>query len=787
MDVAVGTTHVPVSRRGLITRVLSFLLLLILTMSAWGASTSWALEDREPLHWSGDKTVWDRKANIVRLTGNAAVHQYGETLTADYIELDLNERILDARGNCVYIAAEAVIYGEEMHFNLDTRTGTIVGGRVSSDRFTLTGERINKLSEDRFQTHRGEYTTCWDCPHSWSLRGEDVDLEFGGYAYMSNVTAKIKDAPALWVPYLIVPLKTERQTGFLFPRLRSGGPGFRIVLPFFWAISRSVDMTIGLGEYGGQGRRFEWEGRYRLSERSGGTAQFFYVRDRSFEGGSNRWAVDVSQSQELPWGVEQKLRLLEVSDNLYPASMRDVPGYGEAFISSDLIFAHSTNQVSSYVAARRFRNLLNVESAIDFDRDTVQVLPTTAITTNDKFLLPNLAAGLTLGATNFTRPSGAFDETGLCVGETPLADHPGAPCRVLREATRVTVTPSLYTTFRPWDVLAVVPSLQYRGYFYNFRNEAPNLSRGYLLFQTDVAAQLERVFETENPNVPRVKHFFRPLLTYSLIPTYTLVEDESHPFTKQMNFARENEFTGFNFDSNDIVPLDASRTYSNYFTPLGHSLSYGFSTQLVRRLGALDRPGPSYHRTVELQAGQSLNFRSLQEGGDRKPLSRLFAALRGNYEKFEIAGDYYYIPYLPITDTQKRHIFSGTLRYVHERAIHQQVLAFERSVSIGYGYNRVNSQAISLRAAATYSISDYIRPSASIVTNNVTGELLEWGGGLTFQSPSRCWKFDVVANRYRCGEQGLCSDVGVDFSLNLTGNGFGTLGDFATSALTSGP
>ena len=333
-----GATDVPVSK-GLILKLLLILL--------WVPSVQ-LTADEKPLHYSADRQVWNRRENKIELFSNAKVKQPGESLTADYMILDLTSRTIDARGNCVYTAADTVIRGEEMKFNLDSRTGTIMKGRVSNERFSLAGERINKLGSQRFQTHWGEYSTCRDCPQSWTLTAEDVDMQIDGYAYMSNVIAKIKDAPFAWLPYLIVPMKTRRQTGFLFPIFGASDlNGIQFVQPFFWAINRSSDMTFGFGNYSKKGRRLEWESRYALSGRSFGKSNFYYLRDRtesldpfgnSTERTPHRWALDIVQAQELPFGIEQKLRVLEMSDNQYPIFIGDIPGRGENAVSSDLIF-----------------------------------------------------------------------------------------------------------------------------------------------------------------------------------------------------------------------------------------------------------------------------------------------------------------------------------------------------------------------------------------------------------------------------------------------------------------
>src|SRR4051812_26483720 len=103
MDVASGATDVPIPRinlKPLLKKatfrfwILASLCFLFLYFSPRSSN---ALIEGMPIHFSGDKQIWDRRTNQVELFGNAAVSQPGETLTADYIHMDLNARTLDAR------------------------------------------------------------------------------------------------------------------------------------------------------------------------------------------------------------------------------------------------------------------------------------------------------------------------------------------------------------------------------------------------------------------------------------------------------------------------------------------------------------------------------------------------------------------------------------------------------------------------------------------------------------------------------------------------------------------
>ena len=796
MDVAFGTTYVPFPRRGLKSRLICTLGSLLLLIGLMTASPAHALmKQSQPMHWSAKKQLWDRKTNLVELLGDAVLHQQGEVLTADYMLLDLTKRTIFAKGNCVYIASGTIMYGREMHFNLDDRTGVINGGRISTDSFSLTGERLIKLGEGRFETHDGEYSTCKDCPQSWSFAGQDVDLEIGGYAYMRNVVGEINDAPLAWFPYLIVPLKTKRQTGLLFPRFRlSGADGFVFVQPFFWAISRSLDMTIAAGDYGSRGERLELEGRY-AETKGNGSFNYFYQKDISYAFTNQRYAIIANQDQELPWGIHEKFRYQDVSDSQYPIDFQsDIKGRGEPVLPSDLIFSREAPTISAYVAARRFRNLLGTDP-VAFDSNTVQALPTAAVTTNDKQIIEplSLIGGLTLGVTNFTRSGSTVDNDIFTA--PPVDGQPRPGVDPIRKATRFSFTPKLYTTVRPWDVFAIVPSLQYRGYYYNFHNEKgyPNLARGYLLFQTDFTTQIERIFDTTNPDIPRTKHLLRPILTYSWIPYVNEPGiGEGNPFLQQIQYAQNQGFSGYNFDDNDIVPIDTSRSYNNYFVPLGNSLSYGFSSQYILRHGNVDQQSPNYQRMVDFSAGQTINFREFRASvPSPQPFSRFFASLALDFGNITSSTQYFYYPYAPAGPPNNRNVYSTSLSYVLERSTHQRILQYDRSFGLSYAYNRVGSQTNNLGASFNYSLNDYILPSASLSYKLPTGDpsnsaspgapaqILSEAFGLQFQSPSQCWKLALSLSR-----SVDLPDIhfGLDFSLNLTGSGFGGVSDVTSKA-----
>lgn len=791
MDVATGAPNLQIPKLGWIAvRRRTFAAALALA-AALTAPARAVLAD--PLHFFADKQVWDRKANRVDLIGHAVVSQEGETVMADRILLDQKNRTLDATGACTYVTADTVVQGDEIQLNIDTRTGSITRGRVSSDSFTLSGERINKLSGNRYQTHWGEYTTCRDCPQSWSLVAQDVDLEFEGYVVLKNVVTKIKDAPAMWLPILALPVKTKRQSGFLAPTSLSFSAlnGVTAVIPFYWATSKSTDMTFAAGGYSSKGERFTWEGRYRLTSSSDGQANVYYLRDVTFPDFPYRWAVDVRQTQKLPWGLVEKLRVQEIGDNLYPYFVGDVGSVSEPTLGTVLSLSYSSNLVSGYVTGKRIRSLVNtnpdpVKQRMEFDPRTVQVLPGAEINISDFFPFGGpLGLALNLGATNFTRPLNAFDydDSSIPFGTQPSgvgpAFRPGTD--PIRKAIRFSANPTAYLPIRPLGLFSLVPSVELRSLYYTFPQTQPyvqDLARSYLLFRTDFSAQAERIYEFDDPEIPRAKHLIRPVVSYSLIPW--VMEDSNHPFLQQFNARATTPGykTGYNFDNQDIVPIDANSNNLNYYIPLGHSLTYGLSTQWIRKRYAVDGTGSgSYQTAWEITSGQAINFRDPSQ-----PFTRLFTNWSFGYDKIGFSGSHLYYPYI----SAPKNAVSASVSWLWERGIHQRILAFERSFSLGYTYNRIlctnpdydpECGTSNISAGVKFSLSDYILPSASISYGLLTLKPFSYSVGLIYQSLSQCYRISGAVS-FQSGRPGL--DVKVNFDLNLDGSGFGGLSAVAS-------
>jgi LPS-assembly protein len=756
-----------------------FLILAVLGAPAAPAAS------REALHWSGKKQVWDRKSGLIQLAGSAQLVQQGQVLTADEMVIDLQGRTVEARGHCLFLSRDLIMQGESMRFHLDTHNGTIQGGRISTEGFTMVGERISRLGAGRFQATRAEYTTCKDCPQSWSVFGDQVDLTFGEYARIWGVRGEVADVPITWFPYVIFPLKTERQSGLLVPRFGvSGADGLVFVQPFFWAINRSADMTLGVGTYSRRGFRAELEGRYQYSAQSVAHGNFFFQRDetyfpvrRSFVSGAtqllapepSRFALNLEQRHQLTEQWDEKLVIHEARDTDYPSQIGDIPGRTDSVLGSSLALTRNTPQSSVVLSAQRYRNRLGPDPMV-FDSSVVQTVPSFVMTTNERPWGYGFNGGITFGLSRFTRGDGTFDPDILGGGVSPVlsggAPRPGID--PIRKATRLTLIPRVYSSVPLVDGVSIVPSAEYRASYYDFANDSGvgALRRGYLLTQLDLSAQWERIYQA------RYKHFLRPRLNYSFIPS--VQESLGHPFVQQMAYAQGQGFSGYNFDNYDIIPRDTARSYNNYFLPLGNALTVGLTSQLIRKNG----PGGSYSRLLELTAGQTVNFREYRlPESSRQPFSRFSSALLLGLDQFTSSLSYFYYPYARMDGSSNRNKISAQVAWSWQRGVRQRVFEFERSVTLGYQYDRLDgiNRIKNLNGTLRFSLTDSILPYFGLDYHLRTeaqdpSKLQRANAGVTFQSLSQCWKASMNFSR-TLERPGTSFDF--NLALNLAGEGFG--------------
>src|SRR5207248_8663026 len=138
---------------------------------------------------------------------------------------------------------------------------------------------------------------------SWSIAGDRTDIKLQGAGVVHSMTFRLNDFPDLYLPAMPFPANTERQSGFLIPRLGySNRRGFQYEQPFFWAINKSSDATVAVDLETAARVGVIGEYRYALSRTAHGAFSAAYFNEairENTEGtrGPGNQPVDVPENR----------------------------------------------------------------------------------------------------------------------------------------------------------------------------------------------------------------------------------------------------------------------------------------------------------------------------------------------------------------------------------------------------------------------------------------------------------------------------------------------------------
>ncbi|MDO9183454.1 MAG: hypothetical protein Q7U04_13650, partial [Bacteriovorax sp.] len=216
-----------------------------------------------------DKAFRKSSENEFEAVGNVVITHLKNSIYGEKAKINFTTGDAEIIGNVRYIAPEMTLYGTKLKYNFITRQIDLDNARVLSENFVVTGKKILQNSPEVIYAEEAEYTTCRDCPESWSVFGKNVTIELGNYVKIKHAYVKINGVVAMYFPYIVFPIKQKRESGLLFPLIGySAKEGFRYQQPFFWAISDNKDMTLTPSTFGNRGLGGEFQYRQNFKEKT---------------------------------------------------------------------------------------------------------------------------------------------------------------------------------------------------------------------------------------------------------------------------------------------------------------------------------------------------------------------------------------------------------------------------------------------------------------------------------------------------------------------------------------
>ncbi|HEY0758610.1 MAG TPA: LPS assembly protein LptD [Acidisarcina sp.] len=238
----------------------------------------------------------------------------------------------------------------------------------------FTGREVLKDGPDRYRVIDGSVTSCQLPRPDWRLAASRILLDEsgpdGGRATARNTRFTLLGVPVFFLPYATHPIDTrERQSGFLIPTFGvSSSKGTIFGEEYFWAINRSMDLTLGSEYYSARG--FAPRGEFRLRGRDLDflTIHFHSLLDRrtgeasSATGRGNQGGTDllVDGRRDFSSATRGVLDLEYLSSYVYRQAFEENFSIAiSSEVKSQAFVTHQADGISESLSFERYQSFEN--------------------------------------------------------------------------------------------------------------------------------------------------------------------------------------------------------------------------------------------------------------------------------------------------------------------------------------------------------------------------------------------------------------------------------------------
>jgi hypothetical protein len=152
--------------------------------------------------------------------------------------------------------------------------------------FRIEGKVLEKKNGNDYTADDAVWSPCKcdeDESPDWGFRAGRIDAQVGGYVNLYHPVLEIKGIPLLYLPYLKIPVKSERQSGFLMPTIAQDKvSGNLYSQPVYFVLGENQDATVTTDLIEKRGTKIGIEWRYKLRQYSGWSLQIESIRDRQW-------------------------------------------------------------------------------------------------------------------------------------------------------------------------------------------------------------------------------------------------------------------------------------------------------------------------------------------------------------------------------------------------------------------------------------------------------------------------------------------------------------------------
>ncbi|WP_371195689.1 LPS-assembly protein LptD [Glaciecola sp. SC05] len=266
------------------------------------------------------------KDEIAVFEGNVLITTPDSIIQADSANLRENGQRLQASGNVTY--TDELLHVESLGIEANAEIELLqlqsteyqikgVNGRGGADLLSISRERGVILENVSF-------TTCPKGDEDWKIQASEISIRKGmPFGEAKHTRFYVGGVPVFYLPYFAFPITTERQTGFLFPKIGStGSTGIEYEQPFYWNIAPNVDTTISTRYMSNRGLQLKNEWRYLTNNHYGELQLEYLAKDTDIGNDDPRYFYRFSHKGKLSENWSVTADVSDISDNNYIVDLR---------------------------------------------------------------------------------------------------------------------------------------------------------------------------------------------------------------------------------------------------------------------------------------------------------------------------------------------------------------------------------------------------------------------------------------------------------------------------------
>lgn len=476
-------------------RILFVILLLCLT----APSLLQAAEQQEGapgMIIRADRMSHDAASDQIKADGKVEMTWQDMIMTADTATYNRQSQILTATGNVYIRKSNDILWGDQLVMDVETGRSEMENGHMfmTGGNFRADGKQIAKLGEEDYALRKGNLTTCDAAVPSWKFGADNLDVTVEEYATGKNVVFYVKDIPVFYFPYLLLPVKRERQSGFMFPKFgTSSKRGVFVDVPYYWAISPSQEATIDLDVQTKRGIGVGLDYRYLRSRSSEGNLGGYLIYDNNEH--KERGEILQFHKEQFSDSFSLITSLNLTSDRTFMQDYGEKSGeYNRQYYDSRVVLTKFWNQWLASAQAIYTQDFYTASNS-----STLQRAPELSLYgVREKIsYIPNLYLDTDLLLTNYYREKGM-------------------------DGRRMLLTPRLTSQYALFDGrlnLSLYGGAQLRAYDTSTTDAGVNGNQALAIPEAgaQLSSSLTRVYDVSILDLQRLRHELVPTLTYQYV------------------------------------------------------------------------------------------------------------------------------------------------------------------------------------------------------------------------------------------------------------------------------